>query len=36
VFAAVVRTGQNVELADRDGLLLAPVYLECGYGGGAV
>jgi hypothetical protein len=36
-----VLTGQNVELeinvvelADRPGLLLASVYLECGYGGG--
>ena len=43
VFGAVVLTGQNVELevnvvelADQDGLLLAFVYLECGYGGGAV
>ena len=38
VFGAVVLTGQNVELevnvvelADRPGLLLASVYLECGY-----
>jgi len=40
-FGAVALTGQNVEMevnvveqADRLGLLLASVYLECGYGGG--
>jgi hypothetical protein len=42
VFGTVVLTGQNVELeinvvelADRPGLLLASVYLECGYASGS-
>jgi hypothetical protein len=41
VFGTVLLTGQNVEMeanvveqADQDGLLLASVYLECGYDGG--